>query len=81
MNKLVFAIPALLLVPLAIQAANAWQLTVNLSGAELGHGGITVDLTGQNGFRDAKNVPNGPFFSTCLCLSCNLIFSLIGRIQ
>jgi opacity protein-like surface antigen len=47
-----------------IQAAQAWNLTVNIVGAQFGHRNITVNLKGQFGYTDSSTVLNSPGVST-----------------
>ena len=58
--KTLYLIPALLLVPIFVQAAGAWTLQVGVSGAQVGHSDVSVSVKTQYGAEDSKTIPNGP---------------------
>jgi hypothetical protein len=55
--KILLLIPAILVSASIVQGAHAWNLIVGIRGAQVGHGNISVNLKGQNGYTDSKNVP------------------------
>jgi len=48
----------------SIQVAYGWMLTVNVSGVQVGHSSIIVEIKGPNGYKASNTVQNGQKLST-----------------
>ena len=49
---------------MSMQVAYGWMLTVNVTGMQVGHSSVIVEIKGPNGYKASNNVQNGPNPST-----------------